>query len=70
MLVKEMNETAIAIRAELEKDEMGSMLEWNNAVEGNFPPAAILIAGVVSFGQPRKNPVLVKAAREEKRYCF
>jgi len=28
----EMEGTAKAIKAELEKDEMGSMLEWNNAV--------------------------------------
>merc|ERR1719247_46715 len=33
---------------EMESEESMLLLEWNNAVESNFPPASILIAGVLS----------------------
>jgi hypothetical protein len=47
-MLNEMNLTAAAVKGEIEKDESGLMMEWNNAVESNFPPASILIAGALS----------------------
>jgi hypothetical protein len=47
-VVNEMNDTAGAVLEEIEKEEGRLMLEWNDAVETNFPPLSILIAGVMS----------------------
>jgi hypothetical protein len=47
-VLKEMNDTAGAVLSEIEKEEGRLMLEWNDAVETNFPPLSILIAGLMS----------------------
>jgi len=47
-LLSEMNDSASAVMREMEAEEPMMLLEWNNAVESNFPPASILIAGVLS----------------------
>jgi len=47
-LLSELNGTASAVMSEMEKEESTLMLEWNHAVEANFPPASILLAGVLS----------------------
>jgi len=47
-LLTEMNGTAGAVMREMEAEESMLMLDWNNAVESNMPPAPILIAGVLS----------------------
>jgi len=47
-LLNEMNGTAKDVMTEMEAEESMLLLEWNNAVEANFPPASILVAGVLS----------------------
>merc|ERR1719498_414104 len=47
-LLSEMNGAAGAVMREMEAEESMLMLDWNNAIESNFPPASILIAGVLS----------------------
>merc|ERR1719487_1206813 len=47
-LLAEMNSTAGAVLKELDAPEAMMILDWNHAVEANFPPASILIAGVLS----------------------
>jgi len=47
-LLNEMNSTAGAVMREMDAQEAMLLLDWNHAVEANFPPASILIAGVLS----------------------
>jgi hypothetical protein len=47
-LLSEMNKTAGSVMNELEAEESLMMLEWNNAIESNFPPVSILVAGIFS----------------------
>jgi len=47
-LLSEMNGTAGAVLQELDAPEAMMLLDWDHAVEANFPPASILIAGVLS----------------------
>jgi hypothetical protein len=47
-LLSEMNGTAGAVMREMEAEESMMLLDWNNAVEANFPPASVLMAGVLS----------------------
>lgn len=47
-MLNEMNGTASAVMNELEAEESLLTLEWNQAVEANFPAPSILIAGVLS----------------------
>jgi hypothetical protein len=47
-LLDEMNGTAGAVLSEIEAEEAMLLLDWNNAVEANFPPMSILVAGVLS----------------------
>jgi len=47
-LLNEMNGAAGSVLRELDAPEAMMLLDWNHAVEANFPPASILIAGVLS----------------------
>lgn len=47
-LMNEMNGTAGAVLREMEAPETMLLLDMDKAVEANFPPASILIAGVMS----------------------
>merc|ERR1719498_350375 len=47
-LLSEMDGTAGAVMRDMEAEESMLLLDWNNAVESNMPPASILIAGVLS----------------------
>merc|ERR1719456_549380 len=48
LLMNELNSTAGDVLRELEAPETMLLLDWNAAVEANFPPASILIAGALS----------------------
>merc|ERR1719409_1763878 len=48
MLMNELNSTAAEVIEELDAPETMLLLDWNAAVEANFPPASILIAGALS----------------------
>jgi len=47
-LLNEMNCTAGAVLREMNAQEGMLLLDWNDAVEANFPPLSILIAGILS----------------------
>merc|ERR1719201_3212189 len=47
-LLNEMNGTAGAVLKEMDAPETMLLLDWEKSTEANFPPAAILIAGVLS----------------------
>jgi len=44
LLMNEMNSTAGEVLKELDAPETMLLLDWNNAVESNLPPASIMIA--------------------------
>lgn len=48
LLVGELNAAAADVVAQIEAPENGMLLEWNKAVETNFPSPPILVAGVFS----------------------
>jgi len=47
-LLNELNSTARDILKAVEAEEAALMLDWNNAISTNFPPASVLLAGVLS----------------------
>lgn len=47
-MLNEMNTTAGDVMKAVDQEEALLLLEWNEAVEANFPPASVVIAGLLS----------------------
>jgi len=47
-MLNEMNTTAGDLMKAVDQEEALLLLEWNEAVEANFPPASVVIAGLLS----------------------